>query len=160
MIICYVCNQLEHRLNECPNPKVIEAKQLKTVKEEKVEVPKPKAHVYQMNVEEAKSIPDVVTGIILVNSLLARVLYDSGASLSFVSYSFNEKLSTLLNKLPKPLEVEIADSKVVVVSNVYRYVEIEIDDSVFKIDLVPIMLGKFDMLLALIGSISIMSPSV
>ncbi|GKE70060.1 hypothetical protein Tco_1528132, partial [Tanacetum coccineum] len=30
-----------------------------------------------------------------------------------------------------------ADSKVVVVSNVYRDVEIEIDDSIFRIDLIP-----------------------
>ncbi|GJS58866.1 putative reverse transcriptase domain-containing protein [Tanacetum coccineum] len=37
-----------------------------------------------------------------------------------------------------PLEVEIADSKVVVVSNVYREMEIEIDDSTFRIDLIPI----------------------
>ncbi|GJV85860.1 putative reverse transcriptase domain-containing protein [Tanacetum coccineum] len=68
----------------------------------------------------------------------------SGTSVSFVSYEFSKNLSTPPNKLPFPLEVEIADSKVVVVSNVYRKMEIEIDDSTFRIDLIPIKLGVFD----------------
>ncbi|GJU24423.1 hypothetical protein Tco_1163044 [Tanacetum coccineum] len=39
-----------------------------------------------------------------------------------------------------PLEVEIANGNVVVLSNMYRDVEIKIDDSTFRIDLIPIML--------------------
>nr|GEV56767.1 putative reverse transcriptase domain-containing protein [Tanacetum cinerariifolium] len=53
------------------------------------------------------------------------------------------------NKLPFPLEVEIADSKVVVVINVYRDVEIEIDDSIFRINLIPITLGVFDIVIGI-----------
>ncbi|GKA97824.1 zinc finger, CCHC-type, retrotransposon gag domain protein [Tanacetum coccineum] len=58
-------------------------------------------------------------------------------------------LSTPPNKLPFPLEVEIADSKVVVVSNVYRVLEIEIDDNIFRIDLVPIILRVFDIVIGM-----------
>ncbi|GKE37591.1 zinc finger, CCHC-type, retrotransposon gag domain protein, partial [Tanacetum coccineum] len=86
---------------------------------------------------------------IIVNFILARMLYDSGASVSFVSLEFSKTLSAPPNKLPFPLEVEIADSKVVVVSNVYRDVEIEIDDSIFKINLIPIMLGVFDIMIGM-----------
>ncbi|GJV05746.1 putative reverse transcriptase domain-containing protein [Tanacetum coccineum] len=152
MILCYNCNQLGHKSNECPNPKAIEAKPLKSVKEEKVEkagIPNPTARVYMMATEEDKVKPDVVTGTILVNSKPARVLYDSGASVSFVSYEFSKNLSIPPNKLPLPLEVEIAGDKVVVVSNVYREVEIEIDDNVFRIDLIPIMLGVFDIVIGM-----------
>nr|GEX06606.1 hypothetical protein [Tanacetum cinerariifolium] len=46
-------------------------------------------------------------------------------------------------------EVEIIDDKVVVVSNVFRNVEIEIVDSNFKIDLIPIMLGVFDIVIGM-----------
>ncbi|GJT10556.1 putative reverse transcriptase domain-containing protein [Tanacetum coccineum] len=46
-------------------------------------------------------------------------------------------------------EVEIANSKAVVMTNVYREVDIEIDDSVFKIDLIPIMLGEFDIVVCM-----------
>nr|GEY97220.1 hypothetical protein [Tanacetum cinerariifolium] len=120
--------------------------------EEKVEkagIPNPTTRVYMMVTEEDKVKPDVVTGSILVNSKPARVLYDSGASVSFVSYEFSNNLSLPPNKLPFPLEVEIASDKVVVVSNVYHEVEIEIDDSVFRIDLIPIMLGVFDIVIGM-----------
>ncbi|GJX19041.1 putative reverse transcriptase domain-containing protein [Tanacetum coccineum] len=128
----------------------IEAKPLKSVKEEKLEkarIPNPTTRVYMMATEEDKVKLDVVTGTILVNSKPARVLYDSGASVSFVSYEFSKNLSIPPNKLPLPLEVEIAGDKVVVVSNVYREVEIEIDDNVFRIVLIPIMLGVFDIVI-------------
>ncbi|GJU98207.1 putative reverse transcriptase domain-containing protein [Tanacetum coccineum] len=146
MILCYNCNQLGHKSNECPNPKAIEAKPLKSIKEEEVEktgIPTPTAQAYMMATEEDKVVRNVVTGTILVNSIPARVLYDSGASISFVSFEFSKNLSTPPNKLPFPLEVEIAGNEIVVVSKVYRDVEIEIDDSVFKIDLIHIVLGAF-----------------
>ncbi|GKB76768.1 putative reverse transcriptase domain-containing protein [Tanacetum coccineum] len=135
-----------------PNLKAIEAKPLKSIKEEKVEkagVPNPKDRVYVMAAEEDKLVSDVVIGTLIVNYIPARVLYDSEASVSFVSYEFSKNLSAPPNKLPFPLEVEITDSKVVVVSNVYRDVEIEIDDSTFRIDLIPIMLGVFDIVIGI-----------
>ncbi|GJV67473.1 putative reverse transcriptase domain-containing protein [Tanacetum coccineum] len=139
-----------HMSNECPNPKAIEAKTLKSIKEEKVEkvvIPNPTARAYMMATEENKAMRDVVTGTILVNSIRARILYDSGASVSFVSFEFSKNLPTPPNKLPFTLEVEIIGNEIVVVSKVYRDVEIEIDDSVFKIDLIPIVLGAFDIVI-------------
>ncbi|GKB32816.1 putative reverse transcriptase domain-containing protein [Tanacetum coccineum] len=150
MILCYNFNQLGHKSNECPNPKAIEAKPLKSIKEEKVEkagIPNPTTRVYMMATEEDKVGRDVVTGTILVNSIPALVLYYSGVSITFVSFKFSKKLSAPPNKLPFPLEVEIAGKEIVVVSKVYREVEIQIDDSVFKIDLIPIMLGVFDIVI-------------
>nr|GEZ14442.1 putative reverse transcriptase domain-containing protein [Tanacetum cinerariifolium] len=47
------------------------------------------------------------------------------------------------------IEVEITSDEIVVVSKVYGDVEIEIDDSVFKIDLIPIVLGAFDNMIAM-----------
>ncbi|GJS26149.1 putative reverse transcriptase domain-containing protein [Tanacetum coccineum] len=113
MIICYNCNQLWHKSNECPNPKQLMKLALLKIrsnteeKVEKAEVLNLKARVYMMAAEEEKVVHDVVT------------------------------------------EVEIADSKVVIVSNVFRNVEIEIDDSIFKIDLIPIMLGVFDIMIGI-----------
>nr|GEY69631.1 zinc finger, CCHC-type, retrotransposon Gag domain protein [Tanacetum cinerariifolium] len=81
-----------------------------------------------------------------------RMLCDDiqeGSSVSFVSYAFSNNLSIPPNKLPFPLEVEIANSKVVVVSNVYHDVEIEIDDSIFRINSVPIMLRVFDIVIGM-----------
>nr|GEZ40757.1 putative reverse transcriptase domain-containing protein [Tanacetum cinerariifolium] len=46
-------------------------------------------------------------------------------------------------------EVELASDEIIVVSKVYQDVEIEIDDSVFKIDLIPIVLGAFDIVIGM-----------
>ncbi|GKA76887.1 putative reverse transcriptase domain-containing protein [Tanacetum coccineum] len=116
---------------------------------EKTGVSNLKDRMYVMTTKEDKVVHDVVTGIILVNSIPACVLYNPGASVSFVSHKFSKNLFAPPNKLPFLLEVEITDSKVVVVSNVYRDVEIEIDDSIFKIDLIPIMLGVFDIVIGM-----------
>ncbi|GJR67398.1 putative reverse transcriptase domain-containing protein, partial [Tanacetum coccineum] len=121
----------------------------KCEKVEKVVISNPTARAYMMATEEAKGVHDVVTGTILINSIPARVLYDSGASVSFVSFEFSKSLPTPPNKLPFPLEVEIAGNEIVVVSKVYRDVEIEIDDSVFKIDLIPIVLRAFDIVIGM-----------
>ncbi|GJR89559.1 putative reverse transcriptase domain-containing protein [Tanacetum coccineum] len=99
--------------------------------------------------KEDKVGRDVVTGTILDNYIPARVLYDSGTSVSFVSFEFSKKLSAPPNKLPFPLKVEIAGKEIIVVSKVYRDVEIEIDDSSFKIDFIPIALGVFDIVIGM-----------
>ncbi|GJY51952.1 putative reverse transcriptase domain-containing protein [Tanacetum coccineum] len=61
----------------------------------------------------------------------------------------SKTLSTPSNKFPFPLEVEIAGDKVMIVSNVYRKVEINIDDNIFKFNLILIMLGVFDIVIGL-----------
>jgi hypothetical protein len=44
--------------------------------------------LYHMNAEEAQEAPDVVLGMFSVNSIPARVLFDSGASHSFITEDF------------------------------------------------------------------------
>ena len=48
-----------------------------------------------MTQEEADANPDVVTGNILVLSKPAVVLFDSGATMSFISSSFVKKVGLL-----------------------------------------------------------------
>ena len=43
---------------------------------------------FQMTKNEAEASPDVVTGTFLLNSIHAKVLFDSGANFSFVSPMF------------------------------------------------------------------------
>ncbi|GJT16099.1 putative reverse transcriptase domain-containing protein [Tanacetum coccineum] len=62
-IVCYGCNGIGHKLNECPKARAREAGPIRAIKEEKAEAPKAKVHAYPMTAEEAQSIPDVVTGL-------------------------------------------------------------------------------------------------
>ena len=58
-----------------------------------------------MTVEEAKVEPDVVACTFPVNSLPALVLFDTGATKSFVSLSLCKSFSIVKGKLDEPLEV-------------------------------------------------------
>jgi hypothetical protein len=55
--------------------------------------------VNHVAVEDAQEAPDVIIGIILVNDNNAIVLFDSGASHSFVAASFVQKYSLPLSML-------------------------------------------------------------
>ncbi|KAD4889132.1 hypothetical protein E3N88_21205 [Mikania micrantha] len=110
----------------------------------KVEVSKPKGRAFQITAEEAKVTPDVVTGTFFINTLPAYILFDSGASRSFVSTNFIHHSSFVVEKLSVPLEIEIADSKCFLVCDVYRKCKLTIDGEDFDIDLIPMVLGEFD----------------
>jgi hypothetical protein len=62
-----------------------------------------RAHVNHVAVEDAQVAPDIVIGMILVNDNNSTVLFDSGASHSFVAANFVQKhnlpLSMLKNQM-------------------------------------------------------------
>jgi hypothetical protein len=54
-----------------------------------------RAHVNHINAQEAQEAQGVVLGEFLVSSVLATILFDSGASHSFISSSFVENITYL-----------------------------------------------------------------
>jgi len=99
----------------------------------KFEAPKPRGRAFQITTEEAKVTPDVVTCNFLVNSVPAHILFDSGASRSFVSTKFVHHPLFVIEKLPTPLEVEIADNKNFLVFDVYRSCILTIEDENYQV---------------------------
>ena len=63
-----------------------------------------------MNAEEAQEAPDVVLGMFFVNSVLARVLFDSGSSHSFVIEEFACTSKIQPTKLKHVMIVQIPGS--------------------------------------------------
>jgi hypothetical protein len=61
--------------------------------------------VNHVAVEEARAAPDVIIGIILVNDNNAIVLFDSGASHSFVAANFVQKYNMSLSMLKNQMIV-------------------------------------------------------
>ena len=70
------------------------------------------------------------------------VLFDSGASRSFVSQSFSREFSAPVGELECPLRVSIANEHGVSASSVYRGCDLEIFGVSFPIDLIPIPMGE------------------
>src|SRR3954471_18020679 len=76
---CFKCKKMGHYANECPEKKV-----------EGTTKPNPfqKGQVNHINVEEIYEESDVVAGKFKLNSIPALVLFDTGASHSFISRAF------------------------------------------------------------------------
>ena len=85
----------------------------------------------------------------LVDRVLARVLFDSGATHSFVSVTFATQLIHQVRPLPCPLEVEVADDRTVIVRDVHRGFEIEFGGVAFPIDLIPIAMRELSVIVGM-----------
>ncbi|KAJ9565502.1 hypothetical protein OSB04_001468 [Centaurea solstitialis] len=149
MRLCFKCFRPGHEANECPQsdgatqtPGVAPVKTESSGK--KAEAPRTRARVFQLTAEEAREEPDVVTGTFPVNSVPALVLFDSGASKSFVSYAFCKNFMHVKGRLDSPLEVEIAAEKYRLCKHVYRNSIIEIFGVKFRIDLIPILMREIN----------------
>ena len=66
-----------------------------------------KGHLNHVNVVEAQEAPDMVMGTFPVNSVPAAVLFDSGASHSFVTKPFVEKSGMSYSRMHSPMLVQI-----------------------------------------------------
>ncbi|GJY98191.1 putative reverse transcriptase domain-containing protein [Tanacetum coccineum] len=104
----------------------------------------------------ASGNPDanIVTGTFLLNNHYASILFDTGADRSFISTAF----SSLINIAPTPLEncyeVELADGKLVGIDTIIRGCTLNFLDHPFNIDLMPVELGSFDVILIGYGDCS------
>ncbi|GJT04396.1 putative reverse transcriptase domain-containing protein [Tanacetum coccineum] len=92
---------------------------------------------------------NIVTGTFLLNNHYASILFDTGADRSFISTAF----SSLINIAPTPLEncyeVELADGKLVGIDTIIRGCTLNFLDHPFNIDLMPVELGSFDVIIGM-----------
>ena len=95
---------------------------------------------------DARNNEDVVAGNLIICSLPAYVLFDTGSSHTFVSTQFASRL----NRKPEPLGYELVVSqpmtKGTVCSTVYRDCSVCIDETVIPTDLIPLEMQHFDVI--------------
>jgi hypothetical protein len=135
---CHECGSTGHLRPECPK-----------LKENKTTVGKPKGRAFVMNAETAREEPDVVTGTFLINNHYAFVLFDTGASRSFVSMEFRPRIELDSSKLPNAYTIELADGKTIEAGEVINNCTLELDDHPFAINLMPVQLGGFDVVVGM-----------
>ncbi|XP_023761115.1 uncharacterized protein LOC111909549 [Lactuca sativa] len=115
----------------------------------KAEASRARGRAFQLIVEEAHAAPDLVAGKFLVNFVPALVLFDLGASQSFVLLSFSRSFSIPLEALSRPLRVSILDEHSVSASKIHRDYSLEIFGIGYQIDLIPIPIGDVSVIVGM-----------
>ena len=91
----------------------------------------------------------VVEGTFFVNSYPAKILFDSGASHSFISHSFMMLLHLLPTYLDMPLSVATPLGESSTLDLIRRDCIVSLDDLEFRIDLIVLQMSEFDVILGM-----------
>nr|GEU30950.1 putative reverse transcriptase domain-containing protein [Tanacetum cinerariifolium] len=136
ILTCYDYGEQCHTRNRC----------LKKVKQE--EVGEVCGRAYTIKDAEPKG-PNVVTGTFVLNNRYAPILFDSGFDRSFVDTRFSSMLNIDPIKIRASYEVELADGRVVSTNIVLKGCTLNLVNHIFEIDLMPIELGTFDVIIGM-----------
>ncbi|MFS7976319.1 putative nucleotidyltransferase, Ribonuclease H [Helianthus anomalus] len=140
---CFACGDPNHFANMCPNMVV------KQEPQQQQQQQAARARTFNINARQAQADNNVVNGTFLVNGIYASCLFDTGADNCFVSFEFEKLLSRKRSYLPSSFEVEVATGRSIAVNSVLRDCTLELNNHIFSIDLIPMQLGSFDVIVGL-----------
>ncbi|GJV82253.1 putative reverse transcriptase domain-containing protein [Tanacetum coccineum] len=101
------------------------------------------------NAVEALQDPKVMTDTFSLNNQFATVIFDSIADFSFISTKFAPLLNVEPCIVNPGYAIEIAYGKSVEVDRVIRDCKLELGNSLFTIDLIPLGHGSFDVIVGM-----------
>ncbi|GJR38574.1 putative reverse transcriptase domain-containing protein [Tanacetum coccineum] len=131
-VICHACGEKGHYTNQCRKTNI-----------------NAQGRAYLLRDKNAHQDPNVVTGMFLLNQHLARVLFDSGADKSFISLSFASMLNIPPITIDTFYDIEMADGNLVSTNTIIRGCTLTLLNQPFEIDLMPIKLGSFDIVIGM-----------
>ncbi|KAI3798012.1 hypothetical protein L1987_33278 [Smallanthus sonchifolius] len=112
--------------------------------EKKEERPRAKTRAYALTQEQARVDPDVASGRFILDNNFVSVLFDSGASKSFISAKFCKRVKYAVSKLERAFCVESAEGRTARVTDVVDNSTIKIEGHRFPVMLFVMVLGGFD----------------
>ncbi|GKA78721.1 putative reverse transcriptase domain-containing protein [Tanacetum coccineum] len=84
-----------------------------------------------------------------LNNLYATVLFNSGADFSFISTKFTPLLNAKPSIVNPGYVIEVANGKKEEIDRIFRGYRLELGDSMFLIDLIPLGQGSFDVIVGM-----------
>ncbi|GKA23272.1 putative reverse transcriptase domain-containing protein [Tanacetum coccineum] len=135
-VTCYDCREKGHTRNYCLKRKDPQGEEAR-------------GRAYVIKDTEKQQGPNVVTDTFLLNNRYATVLFESGSDKSFVNTSFSHLININPVRLDTSYEVELADGRVASTNTVLRGCTLNLLNHLFKIDLMPIELGTFDVVIGM-----------
>ncbi|GJT96146.1 putative reverse transcriptase domain-containing protein [Tanacetum coccineum] len=92
---------------------------------------------------------NIVTGMFILNNWYASMLFDSGADRSFVSSTFSALLDIVPSTFDTSYAIELADGRISETNVVLRGYTLGLLGHPFYIDLIPVELGSFDVIIGM-----------
>ncbi|GJW99905.1 putative reverse transcriptase domain-containing protein [Tanacetum coccineum] len=94
---------------------------------------------------------NVVTGTFLLNNRYASILFDTGALIRscFISTAFSSLIDIIPTTLDHGYDVELADGRIIWVNTLIRGCTLNFLNHPFNIDLMPVEMGSFDVIIGM-----------
>ncbi|GJW63511.1 putative reverse transcriptase domain-containing protein [Tanacetum coccineum] len=92
---------------------------------------------------------NVVTGMFLLNNRYGSILFDTRADRSFVSTTFSSLIDIITSTLDHGIDVELADGRIIWVNTLIRGCTLNFLNHPFTIDLMPVEMGSFDVIIGM-----------
>ena len=140
---CFNCRDPNHFCDACPRLVIVNNAQANQAYQGA------QGRAFNINANQAQANNEVVNGTFLVNNHYAFVLFDTGADKSFVSYDFEPLLTTPRVKLGESFTVEVVDGKPVTLDSIINNCNFNLKEHKFPIDLIPMQLGSFDIIVGM-----------
>ncbi|GJR07845.1 reverse transcriptase domain-containing protein [Tanacetum coccineum] len=131
-VVCHACGEKGHYTNQCQKTNI-----------------NAQGRAYMLRDKNAQQDPNVVMGMFLLNQHLVRVLFDSGADRSFISLSLASMLNIPSITIDTFYNIEMADGNLVSTNTVIKGCTLTLLNQPFEIDLMPIKLGSFDVVIGM-----------
>nr|GEX15583.1 hypothetical protein [Tanacetum cinerariifolium] len=129
IVTCYGCGEKGHIKANCPTRNNQRSRA--------------RGQAYALRDGDQNLGPNVVTGTFLLNNRYARVLFDSGSDKIFMNVNFSHLIDIEPIKVDHSYEVKLADGRVVSTNTILSGYALNLVYHLFVINLMPIELGTF-----------------
>ncbi|GJX90403.1 putative reverse transcriptase domain-containing protein [Tanacetum coccineum] len=137
---CYECGNTRHMKRNCPKLKNHGNSNGNGLAQ---------GRAYALGGRDASPNPNIITGTFLFNDRYAKILFDTGADRSFVSNTFSTLIDITPTTLDNHYDIELADGKIIGGNNIIRGCTLNFTNHPFNIDLMPVPLGNFDVIIGM-----------
>ncbi|GJW95370.1 putative reverse transcriptase domain-containing protein [Tanacetum coccineum] len=107
------------------------------------------AKVYAVGHAGINPDSNVITGTFLLSNCYASILFDTGADRSFMSTAFSSLINITPTTLDHYYDVELADERIIRLNTIIRGFTLNFLNHPFNINLIPIELGSFDVIIGM-----------